>query len=371
MKKFLFLAGHLLVSATTEYPARKQFDDFKSQFGRVYEDADEEARRFEIFTKNIVKMEKLNAINVAHGGDRVFGVTLAADLDDDEKTHMRGRAGHYDDRFRDYPVRDPTQKNSHLQNGEIPAFMDWRGVATTSVKNQGQCGSCWAFSVTEQIESEYMVQTGDAAQQFSPQQVASCVTECDGCGGGDTTTAYDYLMRTIGLGSDWFIPYVQGMTPSGLCEDAACTETCDFNLTQLVTDSFYIGPYAALSNFSYATDPKLCGEDTLHCDTMDEATLQANLANAPASICVNAGAWDSYTGGVLTSAACGDNGNLALDHCVQAVGYNTTADTPYWIVRNSWATVWGEEGYIYLAMGDNTCGLCNEATVVDLKTPLA
>lgn len=132
-----------------------------------------------------------------------------------------------------------------------------------------------------------------------------------------------------------YIPYAQGMTPSGECTEKSCTETCASlpSLDKLSVDSFYIGPYAVLSNFSYATDPKLCGEATEHCDDMDEATLQANLANAPASICVNAAEWDAYTGGVLTSAACGNNGNLAIDHCVQAVGYNTTAATPYWIVR--------------------------------------
>ena len=91
------------------------------------------------------------------------------------------------------------------------------------------------------------------------------------------------------------MPYVQGMTPTNQCTDAACTQTCDYNLTQLVTDQFYIGPYGAIQNFSYATDPSLCGDDTLHCDNMDESTLQANLNNAPASICVNAGAWDSVS----------------------------------------------------------------------------
>lgn len=279
-------------------------------------------------------------------------------------THARGRADHYDDRFHDYPIRQPPALAT--EGATVPAFSDWRGVATTAVKNQGQCGSCWAFSATEQIESEFMLQTGSVPQNFSPQQIASCVTACDGCGGGDTTSAYDYLMSVEGLSSDWYIPYEQGMTPANTCSDSSCTETCSWNLTALKVDEFYIGPYAIVSNFSYATDPKLCGTRTKTCDSMDEATLQANLANAPASICVNAAEWDAYTGGVLTSAACGGNGNLDIDHCVQAVGYNTTAPTPYWIVRNSWSTSWGEEGYIYLAMGDNTCGLCNEATVVDL-----
>lgn len=109
-------------------------------------------------------------------------------------------------------------------------------------------------------------------------------------------------------------------THTHTCPRTNSTQACDYNLTQLVVDAFYIGPYGNVQNFSYATDPSLCDEISLHCNDMDEATLQSNLNNAPASICVNAGAWDSYTGGVLTSAACGNNGNLAIDHCVQAVG---------------------------------------------------
>jgi C1A family cysteine protease len=356
------------------------FKEFQVKYGRTYSGEEEEERRFDLFVKTLEKIDELNKLNVAAGGDVSFGITDTADRDEDEKTHMRGRANHYDDRFEGWPVRQPTEETAygaHFKRNAEANFVDWRGTATTSVKNQGQCGSCWAFSATEQIESEFMLSpltSVDTVQQFSPQQIASCTTVCDGCGGGDTTSAYDYLMNTAGvpgLSSDWFIPYAQGMTPNNACTGASCTQTCDYNLTQLVVDQFYIGPYGNVQNFSYATDPSLCGSATLHCNTMDEATLQSNLNNAPASVCVNAGAWDSYTGGVLTSAACGNNGNLALDHCVQAVGYNASAPTPYWIVRNSWSTNWGEEGYIYLGMGDNTCGICNEATVVDVAADSA
>merc|ERR1712178_24659 len=81
----------------------------------------------------------------------------------------------------------------------------------------------------------------------------------------------------------------------------------------------------------------------------------------------NAGVWNDYTGGVLTSAACGSMGADSQDHCVMAVGFNSTAPTPYWIVRNSWATTWGEQGYIYLEMAKNTCGVADDATIPDVK----
>jgi hypothetical protein len=122
------------------------------------------------------------------------------------------------------------------------------------------------------------------------------------------------------------------------------------------------GPYAEVTGYSYATPP-CYGQ----CDSQNTTLLTMNIATyGPASVCVNAGKWTSYTGGVLTQAACGGYGYLDLDHCVQLVGYNAGASSPYWLVRNSWATNWGERGYILLEYPANTCGVADEATFVTL-----
>merc|ERR1712146_645653 len=102
----------------------------------------------------------------------------------------------------------------------------------------------------------------------------------------------------------------------------------------------------------------------------DLTAFAAALEKTPLSVCVNASVWNDYTGGVLTSAACGSMGADSQDHCVMAVGFNTTAPTPYWIVRNSWATTWGEEGYIYLEMAKHTCGVADDATIPNVKVDL-
>merc|ERR1719409_14964 len=73
----------------------------------------------------------------------------------------------------------------------------------------------------------------------------------------------------------------------------------------------------------------------------------------------------------MTSAACGSMAADDQDHCVQAVGFNSTAPTPYWIVRNSWASTWGEQGYIFLEMSENTCGLADDATIPTVKVDLS
>merc|ERR1712185_801946 len=107
------------------------------------------------------------------------------------------------------------------------------------------------------------------------------------------------------------------------------------------------------------------------CESQDLEQFAQALEETPVSICVNAGVWNDYTGGVMTSAACGPMGAMYQDHCVMAVGFNTLAPTPYWIVRNSWASTWGEQGYIYLEMAKNTCGLADDATIPEVKVDLS
>merc|ERR1712037_359377 len=98
----------------------------------------------------------------------------------------------------------------------------------------------------------------------------------------------------------------------------------------------------------------------------DEDTMAANIEQTgPASICINAEKWQNYKKGGMTGKHCGKHTANALDHCVQVVGfsgYTKGEQTGYWIVRNSWQTDWGIDGYIHLQMGENTCGVANEAT---------
>ncbi len=117
-----------------------------------------------------------------------------------------------------------------------------------------------------------------------------------------------------------------------------------------------------LPGYHYATKPCTSGA----CATQDLNALAAALEQTPVSVCVNAGNWNDYTGGVMTSAACGSMAADAQDHCVMAAGFNSTAPTPYWIVRNSWSSTWGEQGYIYLEMSKNTCGLADDATIPEV-----
>jgi hypothetical protein len=127
------------------------------------------------------------------------------------------------------------------------------------------------------------------------------------------------------------------------------------------------GGYAQVTGYKYAVKP--CTSGT--CDHQSLNGYAAALEESPLSICVNAGAWNTYTGGVMTSAARDPMGADYQDHCVMATGFNPTAPTPYWIVRNSWSNTWGEEGYVCLEMAENTCGLADDATIPEVKLDLS
>merc|ERR1712146_727949 len=127
------------------------------------------------------------------------------------------------------------------------------------------------------------------------------------------------------------------------------------------------GGFAAVDGYHYAVPP--CTEGA--CDHQDLKGLAAALEETPVSVCVNAGAWNDYTGGVISSSQCGSMAADYQDHCVMATGFNTTAAKTYWIVRNSWASTWGEKGYIYLEYDKNTCGLADDATIPTVSLNLS
>jgi len=223
-----------------------------------------------------------------------------------------------------------------------PSAIDWsqRG-ATSPVKDQGKCGSCWAFSTTEGIESAVFMSTGKMPV-LSTQQIISCDKEDNGCDGGDLPNALKYVEQAGGIdtGSDY--PDESHISGKG--------GKCSWDKKEV----------AKVTSFKYAVPP--CNEGA--CNKQDEETLAAALAKfGPISICLNANDWDDYNSGVYKKT-CSSKAS-AMDHCVQLVGYDKTAPTPYWKVRNSWNTNWGEEGFIRLQMGVNACGLANEPVIIN------
>jgi len=225
-----------------------------------------------------------------------------------------------------------------------PSSLDWSTQgATTPVKDQGYCGSCWAYSATEGIESGLFMTTGKL-EQLSEQQIVSCDKTDGGCNGGDLPTAFDYVQSAGGIATQASYPDTSS--------DAGQTGKCKSST-----------PVVKVTGYEYAVPPCTGGK----CNNQKESDMMAALNTyGPLSVCVNAQNWDGYSSGIYTTKCSGKYN--ALDHCVQLVGYDTTGSTSYWKVRNSWASSWGENGFIRLPMGTNACGIADEAMYVTATT---
>jgi cathepsin F len=303
------------------------FINYIQKYGKHY-DAVKFEEKYNIFKANFETIEKLNE----KSPNKVFGINKFADMTPEEF-----RKGYL-------MPKNVVKKRTSLsvsqddlllpKKVDVPDTFDWRKQgAVTKVKNQGQCGSCWAFSVCENVESVWIIATNASVDtiDLSPQQIVDCDRDDGGCDGGDTPTAYKYIIHAGGLESEKDYPY------------KARDGSCHFQSSKVV---------AKISSYKYATQ------------NSKEDTMQQNLVSwAPLSICVDASSWQFYDGGVVTPDDCGTD----LDHCVQLIGYANDKGK-YWIVRNSWGTDWGVDGYIYLKMGGDTCGCADEATTAVAKS---
>jgi len=301
-----------------ELNARQQWLEFLTTYDKVYTN-EEAASRFAIFKRNLKVIDRLNK----QSGTASYAINKFADLTPQERA-MRYKMTYFRSGYSDELYR-PLQ----VAATDIPASFDWRtnSSAITAVKDQGQCGSCWAFSATEEIESQWILK-GNPVVNLAPQQIVDCDTTDAGCGGGDTPTAYQYVIKAGGMQAETTYPY------------KAKDMKCSFNVASVV---------AKISGWQYVVRKK------------NETEMLGALAAAPLSICVDASTWDFYNGGVVSSN-CGHQ----LDHCVQAVGWGTDAATglDYWNIRNSWGVNWGEKGYIRVQRNNgNLCGIASEVTI--------
>ena len=298
------------------------FEAFKNEHGKTYASSSEEASRFAVFTENMKIVDERNAAEKAMGGSATHGITKFSDLTQDE----------FSERFlTSVPPETPTRHNlvhMPLEAGAT-ASADWRGKFTSPVKNQGYCGSCWAFSATEQIESDAMRTLGDS-YVLSPGQITQCDSTSYGCQGGWTENAYSYVKSAGGIETESQYPYPSAAANYGIT--GSCSSSSS-GFKVKVNDYYTLSGESSMASYMGST--------------------------GPISVCLDASSWNSYTGGVMSS--CG----TSVDHCVQAVGLNSASG--YWIVRNSWGTSWGESGYIYLKYGSNTCDITNDPTYVSVS----
>ncbi|KAH7856973.1 hypothetical protein Vadar_007448 [Vaccinium darrowii] len=303
-------------------------EQWMARYGRVYKDDTEREMRFNIFKGNVEFIESFN-----RAGNRPYklGINQFADL-----TNEEFRASHNGYKKPSHPGQSKVQKFRYENVSAVPSSMDWRKKgAVTAIKDQGQCGSCWAFSTIAATEGIHEITTGKLIS-LSEQELVDCDTNGNdhGCEGGYMEDGFEFIIKNKGVATEATYPY------------SATDGTCD-------------------TKEEASRAATITGYEKVPANS--EAALLKAVANQPVSVSIDAGesAFQFYSSGIFTGA-CGTN----LDHGVTAVGYGSDGGTKYWLVKNSWGTSWGEEGYIRMQRDiDAKEGLCGIA--MDSSYPTA
>ncbi|CAF1476295.1 unnamed protein product [Rotaria sp. Silwood1] len=304
----------------------EQWNLWKDAYNKRYSNAEEHLRRA-IWENNLKIVEEHNLQADLGVHTYWLGMNEYADLTVDEFVKvLNGFNGKMrEERSQNYQTftSDP--------NVELPDTVDWRKKGdVTPIKDQGQCGSCWAFSAVGAIESANAIKTG-VLVSLSEQQLVDCSGSQGnmGCNGGLMDQAFEYVIDAGGIEAETSYPY------------EAIEKTCVFNATGIVV--------------------KVCGFIDIR--SKDEAALQKAVATiGPMSVAIDAShsSFQLYKRGVYNEPDCSQD---QLDHGVLVAGYGTDSGKKYWLVKNSWGTSWGAQGYIKMTRNkNNQCGIATMAS---------
>ncbi|XP_050385198.1 zingipain-2 [Argentina anserina] len=293
---------------------RERYQRWLAKYDRRYKNRDEWEYRFGIYRSNVELVDFINSQNLSYKlTDNIF-----ADMTNQEftATHLGFQA-----------AKNPKTKFRYEGKGDLPTTVDWRkNGSVTPVRDQGRCGSCWAFSAVAAVEGLHKIKTGKLVS-LSEQQLVDCDinTGNKGCRGGFMDNAFDYIKK-YGITTRRDYPYTGS--------DGTCNKAKQKNITV-----------------------KICGYETV--PDNDEKSLQAAVAHQPVSVAIDAAgfAMQLYSSGVFSGVLCGKS----LNHGVTAVGYGEENGSKFWIVKNSWGRNWGESGYIRMTRDstdkEGACGI--------------
>eukprot|EP01100_Stratorugosa_tubuloviscum_P012556 TRINITY_DN59_c0_g1_i1.p1 TRINITY_DN59_c0_g1~~TRINITY_DN59_c0_g1_i1.p1 ORF type:complete len:344 (-),score=184.15 TRINITY_DN59_c0_g1_i1:123-1154(-) len=332
LKTILSIALIFLVCIISITNAAKSEQEYQSIFRRwmvenkrVYSNVEEVRKRFSIFKQTIDYVENWNVDEKGF----TIGINKFADRTEQEVKQM----------LNGY-ISGPRNETQIEQQQEsivtaLPTTVDWRQKgAVTAVKDQGQCGSCWSFSTTGSIEGQLGVANPSSMVGLSEQELVDCSKNGNlGCNGGNVNNAFKWI-ETNKIESESAYPYVSGKTKTaGTCDKDKAGRT----------------PVATIT--SYVSVAR-----------SESSLQQASATIGPISVAIDAShrSFQTYTGGVYYEPACSSTN---LDHAVLVVGYGTMSGQDYWLVKNSWGTSWGVQGYIYMARNrNNNCGIATDAS---------
>jgi C1A family cysteine protease len=294
---------------------RKEFSNFRERFNKRYSSKEELENRFSVFRNNLINI-------LTHNADLsqnfTLGVNQFTDLSPEEFKEQY--VGGLKTELGSYGCKTYSSTAS-----SSPSSMDWRTKgAVTSVKDQGQCGSCWTFSATGAIEGAWAISKGQVLD-LSEQELVDCAKGVGyfnlGCNGGQMESAFKFVIEH-GQCSLSSYPYT--------AKDGTC-KTC-----------------SAVAHISSCSDVR----------PNDQVSLKGAVAQQPVSVAISADSriFQSYSGGVITSTSC----YTTLNHGVLVVGYGTENGVDYWEVKNSWGPTWGLSGYVKILKSSSTNdpGIC-------------
>jgi len=315
------LVGLSLVAASVplfiEEHYQNAFVRFMTQYDKKYT-SDTFFPRYNVFKANLDFIEEHNNANYSY----TVAMNAFGDLTAKEFAASRNGAKYIDNSY----LRSlNTPRHTH-RNPANPPAVDWRSVsAVTPVKDQGQCGSCWAFSSTGSIEGVWAI-AGKGLVSLSEQQLVDCSSAQGnaGCNGGWYDNSYQYVISNKGITGESDYPYTAA---DGTCAASGKPTR------------------ATISSYTDVAQNS-------------DSSLENAVAVNPTSVAIEAdqSSFQFYSGGIYSDASCG----VSLDHAVLVVGYNAQGSAKYWIVKNSWSSSWGLAGYIYMARGttNNGQGVC-------------
>jgi C1A family cysteine protease len=293
--------------------APQYFETFQTKYKKVYVDEQEKAYRFKVFKTNLELINAKNQLN----DTAVYNINKFADLTKSEVISKYTGLG-----------SAPSLKNfckPVVVDGSSAFFQDsfdWRQFnKVTSVKDQGFCGSCWAFSTIASIESQYAIKYNEHLN-LSEQQLVDCDKVDMGCAGGLLHTAFEEIMDMGGVELESDYPY------------RSVQSQCRLD------DSKFVVHVNDCYRYILLNEDKI--KDLLH-------------EMGPIAVAVDAVDLTDYYGGIINSCK-----NYGLNHAVLLVGYGIENEVPFWILKNSWGTDYGENGFVRVRRGVNACGLVNE-----------